>query len=81
MEYDEATTSYENLVEFFYRLHDPTTKDRQGELESMRPACVAHIIVAGNDRGTQVRHPTFARDVLDNGACRSIARPSFTTHR
>ncbi len=28
--YDDATTSYEKLLDFFFRVHNPTTKDRQG---------------------------------------------------
>jgi peptide-methionine (S)-S-oxide reductase len=28
--YDPALTSYETLLDFFFRIHDPTTKDRQG---------------------------------------------------
>jgi peptide-methionine (S)-S-oxide reductase len=28
--YDPSQTSYRELVEFFFRMHDPTTKDRQG---------------------------------------------------
>jgi len=28
--YDPAKVSYRQLVEFFYRMHDPTTRDRQG---------------------------------------------------
>jgi peptide-methionine (S)-S-oxide reductase len=29
IEYDEDVVPYEKLVTFFYRVHDPTTKDRQ----------------------------------------------------
>ncbi|KAI9830280.1 MAG: Peptide-methionine (S)-S-oxide reductase [Phylliscum demangeonii] len=28
--YDPGTVSYRQLLEFFYRMHDPTTKNRQG---------------------------------------------------
>ncbi len=28
--YDPAKTSYRALLEFFFQIHDPTTKDRQG---------------------------------------------------
>jgi peptide-methionine (S)-S-oxide reductase len=28
--YDPAQTDYRNLLEFFFQIHDPTTKDRQG---------------------------------------------------
>lgn len=28
--YDAAYTSYRQLLDFFFRIHDPTTKDRQG---------------------------------------------------
>lgn len=28
--YDDAITSYGRLLDFFFRIHDPTTKDRQG---------------------------------------------------
>ncbi|MCH9732576.1 MAG: peptide-methionine (S)-S-oxide reductase MsrA [Actinomycetia bacterium] len=28
--YDPAQTSFRNLLEFFFQIHDPTTKDRQG---------------------------------------------------
>lgn len=28
--YDPAVTSYRALLEFFFQVHDPTTKDRQG---------------------------------------------------
>src|SRR5215475_4407642 len=30
LEYDPARVSYEQLVELFWRLHDPTTLNRQG---------------------------------------------------
>ena len=28
--YDPAVTSYEQLLDFFFRIHDPTTKNQQG---------------------------------------------------
>lgn len=28
--YDDTKTSYTTLLEYFFRIHDPTTKDRQG---------------------------------------------------
>ena len=28
--YDPKITNYENLLDFFFRIHDPITKDRQG---------------------------------------------------
>ncbi|KXA92021.1 methionine sulfoxide reductase A, partial [candidate division MSBL1 archaeon SCGC-AAA259E19] len=30
IEYDESEISYEDVLELFFRIHDPTTKDRQG---------------------------------------------------
>ncbi|WP_042405041.1 peptide-methionine (S)-S-oxide reductase MsrA [Streptacidiphilus carbonis] len=30
IEYDPARTSYRDLLEFFFQIHDPTTVDRQG---------------------------------------------------
>jgi len=30
IEYDPEITSFRNLLDFFFRVHDPTTKDRQG---------------------------------------------------
>jgi peptide-methionine (S)-S-oxide reductase len=30
IEYDPAVTDYRTLLEFFFQIHDPTTKDRQG---------------------------------------------------
>jgi peptide methionine sulfoxide reductase msrA/msrB len=30
IEFDPATLSYEDLLMFFFKIHDPTTKDRQG---------------------------------------------------
>ena len=30
IEYDPATTDYRALLEFFFQIHDPTTKNRQG---------------------------------------------------
>lgn len=30
IEYDEEETSLEKLMEFFFRIHDPTTEDREG---------------------------------------------------
>jgi len=30
VEYDPAVVSYEELLDVFWRIHDPTTKDRQG---------------------------------------------------
>jgi peptide-methionine (S)-S-oxide reductase len=28
--YDQSQTTFRNLLEFFFQIHDPTTKDRQG---------------------------------------------------
>jgi len=28
--FDETITTYENLLEYFFRIHDPTTKNQQG---------------------------------------------------
>jgi peptide-methionine (S)-S-oxide reductase len=30
IQYDEDKISYEDILEFFFRIHNPTTKDRQG---------------------------------------------------
>ena len=30
IEYDEEITSYRDILEFFFQIHDPTTRDRQG---------------------------------------------------
>ena len=30
VEYDNEVTSYRDLLEFFFQIHDPTTLDRQG---------------------------------------------------
>jgi methionine-S-sulfoxide reductase len=30
IEFDPATTSYRRILEFFFQIHDPTTRDRQG---------------------------------------------------
>jgi peptide-methionine (S)-S-oxide reductase len=30
IEFDPAQTSYRDLLEFFFQIHDPTTRDRQG---------------------------------------------------
>jgi peptide-methionine (S)-S-oxide reductase len=30
LEYDPSKVKYDELVQFFFRMHDPTTKDRQG---------------------------------------------------
>ncbi|CDO75713.1 hypothetical protein BN946_scf184493.g11 [Trametes cinnabarina] len=31
IEFDPSIVKYDELVEFFYRIHDPTTKDQQGK--------------------------------------------------
>jgi peptide-methionine (S)-S-oxide reductase len=30
VDYDDSKTSFKQLVDFFFQIHDPTTKDRQG---------------------------------------------------
>ena len=30
IEYDDEETSYRDILEFFFQIHDPTTRDRQG---------------------------------------------------
>lgn len=35
IEYDQNKVEYENLVKYFYRMHDPTTLNRQGNDKGM----------------------------------------------
>ena len=32
IKFDEDQTSFKDLLDFFFRIHDPTTKDRQGTI-------------------------------------------------
>jgi len=35
--FDPERISYRDILEFFFQIHDPTTKDRQGNLPTWRP--------------------------------------------
>lgn len=45
--YDPSQTSYRQLLDFFFRVHDPTTKDRQGN--DVGPSYRSAVFYANND--------------------------------
>lgn len=61
--YDDTTTSYEALLDFFFRVHDPTTMNRQGNDvgESYRSA----IFYQSDDEKS--RAAAFIKRVDDSG--------------
>ena len=46
--FDPARTSYRDLLEFFFQIHDPTTKDRQGN--DLGPSYRSAIYYANDDQ-------------------------------
>jgi peptide methionine sulfoxide reductase msrA/msrB len=55
--YDPATTDYRALLEFFFQIHDPTTKDRQGnDVGSSYRSAIFHL----DDEQRQIALDTIA---------------------
>ncbi|KAG6840403.1 hypothetical protein C0991_006912, partial [Blastosporella zonata] len=46
IEFDPSVVTYANLVEFFYRTHDPTTVDRQGGDIGTRASLLSLLVAA-----------------------------------
>ena len=61
--FDPSVTSYREILEFFFQLHDPTTKDRQG---NDRGASYRSAIFFTNDEQKRVAEDTIA-DVEASG--------------
>jgi peptide-methionine (S)-S-oxide reductase len=55
--FDPAQTSYRNLLEFFFQIHDPTTVDRQG---NDMGASYRSLILYTSDEQRQVAQDTIA---------------------
>jgi len=61
--YDPAQTSYRDLLEFFFQVHDPTTKNRQGnDLGVSYRSAIFYV----NDEQKQIAEDTIA-DVEASG--------------
>ncbi|GLE53294.1 peptide-methionine (S)-S-oxide reductase MsrA [Mycobacterium montefiorense] len=63
IEFDPTATDYRTLLEFFFQIHDPTTKDRQG---NDRGASYRSAIFYTDDEQQQVALDTIA-DVEASG--------------
>ena len=61
--FDPAQTSYRKMLEFFFQIHDPTTRDRQG---NDLGASYRSAIFYGSDEARQVAEDTIA-DVEASG--------------
>ena len=61
--FDPAQTSYRKMLEFFFQIHDPTTRDRQG---NDLGASYRSAIFYGSDEQRQVAEDTIA-DVEASG--------------
>ena len=61
--FDPSVTSYREILEFFFQIHDPTTKDRQG---NDRGASYRSAIFFTNDEQKRVAEDTIA-DVEASG--------------
>ena len=61
--FDPSVTSYREILEFFFQIHDPTTKDRQG---NDRGASYRSAIFYTNDEQKRVAEDTIA-DVEASG--------------
>jgi peptide-methionine (S)-S-oxide reductase len=63
IDFDPSVTSYRQVLEFFFQIHDPTTKDRQG---NDRGASYRSAIFYTNDEQKRVALDTIA-DVEASG--------------
>src|SRR5829696_2680145 len=63
IEFDPAQTSYRDLLEFFFQIHDPTTKNRQG---NDRGTSYRSAIFYTSDEQKQMAEKTI-RDVDASG--------------
>ena len=63
IEFDPEKTSFRNILEFFFQIHDPTTKDRQG---NDRGSQYRSAIFYADDSQRQVAKDTIA-DVEASG--------------
>ncbi|MBB2959078.1 peptide-methionine (S)-S-oxide reductase MsrA [Pseudoclavibacter helvolus] len=57
IEFDASKTSYRDLLEFFFQVHDPTTKNRQG---NDRGASYRSVILTLNPEQERVARETIA---------------------
>ena len=93
--FDPSQLSYRNLLEFFFQIHDPTTKDRQGndigasyrsaifytsEAQKRRPEdTIADVDASG--RGPAGRHRGRAGRALLGGRARAPGLPGAVPQR
>jgi methionine-S-sulfoxide reductase len=56
--FDPARISYRDILEFFFQIHDPTTKDRQGTTSAPRIAPRSSTRTTSSARSPKTRSPT-----------------------
>ena len=56
--FDPERTSYRDILEFFFQIHDPTTKDRQGDEPARTSAPRSSLRATSSARWPRTRSPT-----------------------
>jgi peptide-methionine (S)-S-oxide reductase len=79
--YDPAVTSYHDILEVFFTIHDPTTRDRQGNDAGSQ---YRSVIFFGSDEQRSVAEQTIreidAARIWDNPVVTEV-RPATTFYR